>query len=124
MTSHRVDAVATRDRSARQGRKLCSSCGRRFTCGHGEPGCWCESIVLRRETLAEIRALADDCLCPACLGGYADRERSDPAPAGSSSPVALRGASRWAKAIPHAAVRARGVPPAWAVGALLFVVGS
>lgn len=103
-------------------RKQCSSCGAEFGCAQGEPGCWCESVVLRRETLAEIRALADDCLCPACLSGYAERERSDSD--GSSGPAIRGGASRWAKAIPHAAIRARGVPFLWGLGAVLFVVGS
>jgi len=103
-------------------RKQCSSCGAEFGCAQGEPGCWCESVVLRRETLAEIRALADDCLCPACLSGYAERERSDSD--GSSGPAIGGGASRWAKAIPHAAIRARGVPFLWGLGAVLFVIGS
>ena len=30
---------------------------------------------MRRETLAELRTLADDCLCPTCLAGFADRDR-------------------------------------------------
>ena len=57
MTFRPVNAVATRDQPTWQRRKLCPRCRTRFTCGHGEPGCWCESIVLRRETLAQIRAL-------------------------------------------------------------------
>ena len=34
--------------------KACSRCGQRFGCAQGEPGCWCEAVILRRETLAEI----------------------------------------------------------------------
>ena len=67
MTFRPVNAVATRDQPTWQRRKLCPRCRTRFTCGHGEPGCWCESIVLRRETLAQIRALADDYPSPANL---------------------------------------------------------
>lgn len=105
-------------------RKQCPSCGTQFGCADGEPGCWCESVVLRRETLAEIRTLADDCLCPTCLTGFTERDHGEPASDGSSSTHVPRGATRWAKAIPHAAVRARGVPPAWGLCAVLFVVGS
>ena len=103
-------------------RKQCSSCGAEFGCAQGEPGCWCESVVLRRETLAEIRALADDCLCPDCLSGFAERERSGLN--ALSGPAIRGGASRWAKAIPHAAIRARGVPFLWGLGAVLFVLAS
>jgi iron complex transport system permease protein len=95
--------------------KQCSRCGAEFGCAQGEPGCWCESVVLSRETLAEIRELADDCLCPACLRGFAEREDGE---------ATERRTTGWAKAIPHTAVRARGVSPAWALGALLFVLGS
>jgi len=116
--------VEKRERATLPRRKLCASCGAQFGCAHGEPGCWCESILLRRETLAEIRALADDCLCPACLTGFADRERSDSLSDDSSNPARSSGTTRWAKAIPHRAVRARGVPPAWGVCAVLFVLGS
>ncbi|HET8894509.1 MAG TPA: cysteine-rich CWC family protein, partial [Gaiellaceae bacterium] len=94
--------------------KQCSRCGKEFGCAHGEPGCWCESVVLDRETLAEIRELADDCLCPECLTSFAKHDGE----------AGERRATRWAKAIPHAAVRARGVSPAWALGAVAFVFGS
>jgi iron complex transport system permease protein len=104
--------------------KGCPSCGTQFGCGQGEPGCWCESVVLRSETLAELRLLADDCLCPACLAGFAERDHSEPDPDGSSPTSVRRGASGWAKAIPHVAVRARGVPPVWGICALLFLAGS
>lgn len=101
-------------------RKRCSRCGTRFGCAHGDPGCWCESIMLRRETLAELRTLADDCLCPTCLIGYTDCERfADEANANGSH----RGRV-WAKAVPDAAVRARGVPFVWGLCTLVFLVGS
>jgi iron complex transport system permease protein len=102
-------------------RKPCSRCGKEFGCAQGEPGCWCESILLRRETLEELRTLADDCLCPTCLAGFAERDRralaEGPNPNGGT-------ASSWAKAVPHASIRARGVPLAWRVCALLFLLGS
>jgi cobalamin transport system permease protein len=94
--------------------KGCSRCGKEFGCAQGEPGCWCESVVLDRETLAEIRELADDCLCPDCLTSFAKRDGE----------AAEGRATKWAKAIPHAAVRARGVSLPWALGALAFLVGS
>ena len=122
MTFRPVNAVATRDQPTWQRRKLCPRCRTRFTCGHGEPGCWCESIVLRRETLAQIRALADDCLCPSCLAGFARRDERNTEPVGSPRFEAGERTTAWAKAIPHAAVRARGVPTVWRVCAVAFLL--
>lgn len=102
-------------------RKQCSRCGTEFGCARGEPGCWCESIVLRRETLAELQTLADDCLCPTCLAGFAER---DARLAGEASASGARGGRTWAKTVPDAAVRARGVPLVWGLCILLLLVGS
>lgn len=102
--------------------KDCPSCGKQFGCAEGEPGCWCEAVVVRRETLAELRALADDCLCPACLAGFAERDRRETED-GDRAFMRSDG-TVWAKAVPHSAIRARGVPLAWGAGALVFLVGS
>ena len=107
--------------TAARPRKQCSRCGRSFACAHGDPGCWCESVVLRRETLDELRTLADDCLCPACLGGFAKRDRAAIGPAQGNGASAPTG---WAKAIPAAAVRARGAPRLAVLVSSLFLVGS
>ncbi len=62
-------------------RKRCERCGGEFGCADGAPGCWCEGVVLSRDTLAELRALADDCLCPDCLRYLGGNSRSAmPAP--------------------------------------------
>src|SRR5438309_3031181 len=92
--------------------KTCGLCGSRFGCAQGSPGCWCEQVALNRETLAEIRGLATDCVCAACLGGLAGRRSQD------------AGEEVWAKAVPDGAVRARGVSVTWAVVAVAFVFGS
>lgn len=116
--------VEQRQRATVRRRKECSRCGTQFGCAQGEPGCWCESVVLRRETLVEIRTLADDCLCPPCLSGFAERERREPSSDGS---LALGGAAArtgWENAIPNAIIRARGVPPVWAPCTFGFLVGS
>ena len=95
--------------------KVCSLCGTGFGCGHGAPGCWCERVTVRTDTLEEIRTISEDCICPTCLAGFAKRDSARPphedAPA-ADEPV------RWAKALPDPAVRSRGVPNAWALGAL------
>jgi len=88
--------------------KICPRCGRQFGCAQGAPGCWCEGVALRRETLAELRELADDCLCPACLGEFSARDDHS----GDGSPT------QWAKAVPHDAIRARGVSALWGGGAV------
>lgn len=117
---------ASRERTAppRAGRpKCCSLCGEDFACNGGEPGCWCESVELTRETLAELRAIAADCLCPSCLSGFARQERQQRSAASASdAPPARRTA--WAKAIPHGAIRARGVPRAWGAAILVFSLVS
>lgn len=45
--------------------KTCEACGRSFLCGG--PQCWCESVLLSRETLDNLRRTHLDCLCPQCL---------------------------------------------------------
>jgi hypothetical protein len=110
--------AATVDQPSSSRRKLCPSCAAEFGCADGAPGCWCEAVALARETLAELRVLADDCLCPACLAGFAARDASR----ASANGTARAGSGHWAKAIPHDAIRARGVPPLWGLGALLILV--
>jgi iron complex transport system permease protein len=107
--------------------KRCALCGHSFACAAGGPGCWCEGVELPTETLAEIRALADDCLCPGCLGRDAAREQADGDAARAAGEARGAGESRptaWAKAIPDAAVRARGVHPLWRLGAVLFLLAA
>lgn len=93
-------------------RKTCGLCGTSFACGHGSPGCWCEGVEVDRESLAEIRRLSSDCMCPGCLQGFAG-QTADPARQTVS-----------AKAIPDARVRARVVAPLWAAAAIAFLTGS
>jgi hypothetical protein len=46
----------------------CSLCGSKFTCERGV-GCWCGGVEATRDAIQLIQAGADDCVCPACLGG-------------------------------------------------------
>src|SRR5215831_2856607 len=103
--------------------KRCSRCEREFGCGGGAPGCWCESVELAHETLAELRSVAEDCLCPICLGDFARRDRRAVADGEANAPAAMA-RTAWAKAIPHVAVRARGIPPAWGISAAIFALAS
>jgi iron complex transport system permease protein len=103
--------------------KACSRCGQRFGCAQGEPGCWCEAVVVQPETLAEIRTVADDCICPACLSAFAGQERAR-RDSNAESAAQNRSATIWAKALPHSAVRSRGVSAAWGVIALAFLAGA
>jgi cobalamin transport system permease protein len=121
MTPRSLDTPARHSSAAVQRSKRCSRCGRQFGCRQGGPGCWCESIELSRETLAEIRALAEDCLCPSCLEDFAARDRGGTA---SAPPAPERRGGTWAKAIPHSAVRARGVPLVWRACAVGFLLGA
>jgi iron complex transport system permease protein len=105
--------------------KRCPRCGQQFSCGGGAPGCWCESVELAHETLAELRSVAEDCLCPTCLGDFASRDRDRRAGVdGQASAAPATAGTAWAKAIPHDAVRARGVPPMWGISAVIFALAS
>jgi iron complex transport system permease protein len=116
--------AATFEQASSSRRKLCPSCAAEFGCADGAPGCWCEAVVLARDTLAELRALADDCLCPSCLAGFATRDARRAATNGEADGATRAGASHWAKAIPDDAIRARGVPPLWGVAALVILVAA
>lgn len=108
---------------ARSGTKTCSRCGLPFACAHGSVGCWCEAVELRRETLAQIRAVADDCICPSCLSGYRTKE-SESAPGAAGDGGSVQRDTIWAKTVPDSSVRSRGVPP---LGGLLtagFLAGA
>src|SRR5579859_3610538 len=103
--------------------KTCPLCGKQFGCAQGQPGFWCEAVVLQRETLAEIRAITDKCICPACLSAFAETERGTlggKVDGGSEN----RAAATWAKALPHSAVRSRGVSALWALITLMFLAGA
>jgi iron complex transport system permease protein len=114
-TSHAgVDAKPQEQRS-----KRCSLCGGEFPCCGGEPGCWCESVELTRETLVELRTIAEDCLCPNCLSSF-DRRQPQPVVDGDAS---IAGGKMWAKALPDAAIRARGIPRAWGAAIAVFSLG-
>ncbi|HYP31163.1 MAG TPA: cysteine-rich CWC family protein [Burkholderiaceae bacterium] len=55
----------------------CPRCGGAFECGAGADRaapCFCVSVALGAERLAELRAKWSDCLCAACLAALA----SDP----------------------------------------------
>jgi cobalamin transport system permease protein len=103
--------------------KTCPLCGEKFGCAQGQPGCWCEAVVLRRETLAEIRSATAGCICPTCLAGFADRElvRGDQETGGADETAR---SAVWAKALPHSAVRSRGVTAMWAAIAAVFLAGA
>jgi len=103
--------------------KTCPLCEEQFECAQGHPGCWCEAVGLGRRTLADIRAVAYGCVCPACLSGFAARERArrDNDLNGVDENT---GPVTWAKAVPHAAVRSRGVSAVWALVALGSLAGA
>ncbi|ANE49161.1 cysteine-rich CWC family protein [Flavisolibacter tropicus] len=50
--------------------KKCSKCQTIFTCSNPQPGCWCEGVRLTPETLEQLKASYEDCLCPACLKSF------------------------------------------------------
>src|SRR5260370_5535074 len=103
--------------------KTCPLCEEQFECAQGHLGCWCEAVVLGRRTLADIRAVAYGCVCPACLSGFAARERAR-RDSDLDGVDANTGPVTWAKAVPHSAVRSRGVSAVWALVALGSLAGA
>src|SRR5712692_6286122 len=103
--------------------KTCPLCGKQFGCAQGQPGCWCEAVTLRRETLAEIRTAAAGCICPACLSGFAEKERAR-RDGDADKDSDARAATLWAKALPHSVVRSRGVSALWGLIAVGFLAGA
>ncbi|TAN34932.1 iron ABC transporter permease [bacterium] len=100
--------------------KTCPLCEEQFECAQGRPGCWCETVVLERQTLAEIRAVAYGCVCPNCLSSFALRESVRRSGDGDG----VDGSQAPAKAPPDIAVRSRGVSAVWAPVALGFLAGA
>jgi len=56
--------------------KVCGACGASFDCFTPLGPCWCEDVKLSSETLGELRARYDDCLCAKCLRAAAEKEKS------------------------------------------------
>ena len=52
-------------------RKICPECGNSFEC-MGENDCWCEEVPVLKKEMMIIMNSFDDCLCPGCLGKYAE----------------------------------------------------
>lgn len=46
---------------------ICESCGVEFSCGAPAGKCWCFSVEVKTETLAELRHNYKSCLCQNCL---------------------------------------------------------
>jgi hypothetical protein len=46
---------------------ICESCGAEFSCGAGIGHCWCFSVEVKTEALAEMRDNYTSCLCKDCL---------------------------------------------------------
>jgi len=49
----------------------CESCGKVFSCGANIGKCWCFTVELKTETLAELSENFQSCLCEGCLGKLA-----------------------------------------------------
>lgn len=52
--------------------KRCPRCGTFFTC-FGNDDCWCERLQIHKKDLLAIVEKYRDCLCPDCLGEFAER---------------------------------------------------
>lgn len=46
---------------------ICERCGENFACGASDSNCWCFTIDLGKETLAQLRDKFEKCLCRSCL---------------------------------------------------------
>jgi hypothetical protein len=54
---------------------ICESCGASFgCCPVPNSGCWCASVVISDDTRADLQTKFSECICPACLAKYAQKE--------------------------------------------------
>lgn len=53
---------------------ICERCGDSFGCGAKSKSCWCAEVELNSETLKRLGKNYRECLCPKCLGKFADEE--------------------------------------------------
>ena len=51
--------------------KKCPECGKLFQC-YGNDDCWCEHLNIHKKDMLLILEKYNDCLCPDCLGKYAE----------------------------------------------------
>lgn len=51
--------------------ETCEACGAAFGCGVDQESCWCNSVAVPAEKLAELRGRYSSCLCPSCLARVA-----------------------------------------------------
>lgn len=54
--------------------KSCSKCNVTFQCGCDKQGCWCEGLMVEKNTLEQLKVEFDNCLCPACLEQYSVKD--------------------------------------------------
>ena len=54
-------------REKKSDKLICESCGAEFSCGANIGECWCFSVEMKAETLAELRNNYKSCLCEDCL---------------------------------------------------------
>ena len=52
--------------------KKCPRCGKKFNC-ESDKDCWCESYQIHKKEMVEIIGRYPDCLCPECLGFFAEK---------------------------------------------------
>lgn len=57
---------------------VCEACGEPFNCGASGSNCWCAEVKLTEDARAKLRERYSNCLCRACLEGFAaDQELSE-----------------------------------------------
>jgi hypothetical protein len=48
-------------------KSTCASCGKSFECGAKTGNCWCFSLALEPQNLAQLKEQYQNCLCRECL---------------------------------------------------------
>jgi Cysteine-rich CWC len=48
-------------------KSTCESCGKSFDCGAKTGSCWCFSIAIEPQDLAQLNQQFQNCLCQECL---------------------------------------------------------
>ena len=64
-------------KSQNEEKSSCESCGEVFSCGANLGKCWCFSLAIPNENLAQLKEQFKRCLCSNCLEKYSQKPQSN-----------------------------------------------
>jgi len=59
--------ISTEQKNVLPEETICESCGETFGCGAKSGSCWCFSVAIEPQDLAQLKEQFQNCLCFKCL---------------------------------------------------------